>query len=138
MTASDVLSVTDVERTKALIRELEQRRYEAVVNEDFEAFSALCHPELVYTHSNGERDSLASYLEKCRGGHYAYHQIEHPIEDIVVIGDVVIVVGEMNADITAGGAAKRLENVSMAVWIRDGDAWKLLAYQPTPKSVPAP
>ncbi len=137
MTESDTLSATDVEQTTNHLRALEGRRYEAVVSGDFDAFAALCHPELVYTHSNGERDSLESYLQKCRAGHYVYHRIEHPIENIIVVGDVAVVVGEMNADITAAGAAKRLENSAIGVWVREDDDWKFLAYQPTPKPVAA-
>ena len=49
-------------------------------------------------------------------------------------GDVVLVLGEMNADITAGGVRKQLRNSCLAVWVRDGATWKLLAYQPTPKA----
>lgn len=121
--------------TDAEIQRLEQLRYEAVTNQDFESFNELCHADLIYTHSNGERDSLRSYLDKCRSGHYVYHRIDHPIEDIVVVGDVALVIGEMNADITVAGKPKRLENTSIAVWVREGGAWKFLAYQPTPKPV---
>lgn len=38
----------------------------------------------------------------------------------------------MDAEITAGGVPKRLANNAIAVWVRTGDRWLLLAYQPTP------
>jgi hypothetical protein len=43
----------------------------------------------------------------------------------------------MHADITAGGVRKTLANRSLAVWVRAGDHWLLLAYQPTvlPESI---
>ncbi|MFC9328631.1 hypothetical protein [Kitasatospora sp. NPDC057015] len=37
----------------------------------------------------------------------------------------------MFADITAGGVRKSLANQAMAVWVREGDRWLLLGYQPT-------
>ena len=40
------------------ILSLEDRRYEAVLRSDFDAFAELCHEDLVYAHSNGERDDL--------------------------------------------------------------------------------
>jgi hypothetical protein len=40
----------------------------------------------------------------------------------------------MNADLTAGGTRKRLNNSSLAVWVRDGDTWQLIGYQPTVKT----
>jgi ketosteroid isomerase-like protein len=118
------------------IRDLERQRYEAVLNEDFEAFARLCHDKLVYTHSGGDRDSLQSYVAKCRQGKYRYHHIEHPVEDIIVVGDVAMVVGKMRAKLTVNGTEKELDNSALAVWVRDVQGWKLLAYQPTPSKQP--
>lgn len=113
------------------VRALEDERYEAVLRGDFDAFAALAHPELVYTHSNGALDSLGSYREKVEGGFYDYHRIDHPIDRIVVSGDTALVVGEMHADLTAGGVRKTLANRSLAVWTRTDAGWRLIAYQPT-------
>ncbi|WP_433281568.1 NAD(P)-binding domain-containing protein [Pseudonocardia xinjiangensis] len=113
------------------IRELEDRRYDAIVAGDFDGFAKLAHPDLAYTHSTGDTDTLESYLEKCRAGFYDYHRIDHPVDRITVVGDTAIVVGEMNADLTAGGVQKTLTNRCLAVWVRSGGDWKLLGYQPT-------
>jgi uncharacterized protein (TIGR02246 family) len=124
---------TDSDDIRSLILELESARYQAVIDRDFETFRRLCHPDLVYTHSDSARDSLESYLEKCRSGFYTYSRIEHPVENVLIAGDTVVVVGRMYASITAGGAPKELNNNSIAVWAKSADdAWLLLAYQPTP------
>jgi 3-hydroxyisobutyrate dehydrogenase-like beta-hydroxyacid dehydrogenase/ketosteroid isomerase-like protein len=116
---------------EATIRALEDARYDAVVRGDIGAFAELAHPELTYTHSNGSVDTLGSYREKLESGFYDYHRIDHPIDRIVVEGDTALVIGEMHADITAGGTRKTLANRALAVWVRAGGAWRLLAYQPT-------
>jgi ketosteroid isomerase-like protein len=116
------------------ISELEDRRFDAIVAGDFDGFAAVCHPDLMYTHSNGVTDTLASYLDKCRSGFYVYHAVDHPVTRTVIVGDVALVLGEMNADLTAGGTRKQLRNSSLAVWVRDAEEWKLIAYQPTPKA----
>jgi ketosteroid isomerase-like protein len=113
---------------------LEDRRYEAVLRSDFDAFAELCHEDLVYAHSNGDRDDLSSYVDKCRRGVYVYHRIDHPVEQVKVLGDVALVIGEMQADLTIKGKRILLNNTALAVWIRSGSTWKLLAYQPTPKA----
>jgi uncharacterized protein (TIGR02246 family) len=118
--------------TESLIRALEAQRYRAVASADFDTFAELAHPELVYTHSNGLVDSLQSYLKKCREGFYVYHHIEHPIDSVRVIGDIALVLGEMNGEITSGGVKKTLRNQTLAVWTQTEGDWKLLAYQPTP------
>ncbi|TWF80565.1 uncharacterized protein (TIGR02246 family) [Pseudonocardia hierapolitana] len=120
---------TEIEAT---IRALEDARYDAVVRGDVEAFAGLSHPELTYTHSTGSVDTLDSYREKLESGYYDYHRIDHPIDRIVVEGDTALVIGEMHADITAGGTRKTLANRALAVWVRADGTWRLLAYQPTP------
>ncbi|NUH42567.1 nuclear transport factor 2 family protein [Streptomyces samsunensis] len=118
-----------------VIRELENRRFDAIVARDFDTFAELAHTSLAYTHSNGTLDTLESYLEKCKSGYYVYHRIDHPIDTITVVGDTAVVIGEMNADLTAGGTRKKLANSSLAVWTRVNGTWKFLAYQPTVKQV---
>ncbi|MFC7791028.1 nuclear transport factor 2 family protein [Streptomyces cinereoruber] len=119
---------TDAE---ASIRALEDARYAAVIAGDVDAFTALAHPELAYTHSNALVDTLETYQDKLRSGFYVYHRIDHPVDRIIVSGNTAVVIGEMHADITAGGVRKTLANRSMAVWIREQDRWLLLGYQPT-------
>ncbi|MFB7106431.1 nuclear transport factor 2 family protein [Streptomyces hydrogenans] len=119
---------TDAE---ASIRALEDARYAAVIAGDVDAFTSLAHPELAYTHSNALVDTLESYQDKLRSGFYVYHRIDHPVDRIIVTGNTAVVIGEMHADITAGGVRKTLANRSMAVWIREQDRWLLLGYQPT-------
>ncbi|MGW3375988.1 nuclear transport factor 2 family protein [Streptomyces hydrogenans] len=119
---------TDAE---ASIRALEDARYAAVIAGDVDAFTSLAHPELAYTHSNALVDTLETYQDKLRSGFYVYHRIDHPVDRIIVTGNTAVVIGEMHADITAGGVRKTLANRSMAVWIREQDRWLLLGYQPT-------
>lgn len=114
------------------VAELEDRRYDAVVRGDLAAFAALAHPELVYAHSSGVVDTLDSYLEKLRSGFYVYHRIEHPVDRVVLAGDTAVVVGEMHAEITAGGTDKQLANCAVAVWVHGDDGWRLLSFQGTP------
>ena len=114
------------------VRRLEDLRYDALVRGDIDAFVACCHPDLMYTHSSGVTDTLDSYAEKLRTGYYVYHAIDHPITRIAIEGDTALVLGEMNADITAGGVEKRLHNLCLNVWVRPNGTWKFMAYHPTP------
>ncbi|WP_245617135.1 nuclear transport factor 2 family protein [Amycolatopsis taiwanensis] len=119
----------NVEQT---IRDLEDMRYTAVLNGNFEAFRDLSHPALIYTHSSGAADSLESYLDKCRSGFYTYHSINHPIDFITVVDDVALVVGEMHAELTINRKPVTLHNRSLAVWKNTDRSWRFLAFQPTP------
>ena len=90
------------------IRELEDTRYRAIVDQGLGTGSPnSATPTLAYSHSSGDTDTLDSYLDKVRSGFYVYHDIDHPIDFIRIVDDVALVVGEMNAHITAGGATRR-------------------------------
>lgn len=114
------------------IAALEEQRYQAMRQGDLDSFAHLAHPDLVYVHSNGVRDDLASYLEKCRQGLYLYHRIEHQVHEVRRLGDSALAFGEMKADITSHGVAKTLHNRTLSVWLKTGARWQLVAYQPTP------
>jgi hypothetical protein len=123
---------TTLDTGHAVIHELENKRYEAVLKQDYDQFEGLCHAKLTYGHTGGNRDSLATYLEKLRNGTLSYHRIEHVIADVVRVGDVALVTGQMIAEITVNGASRTLKNSYLAVWVTDAESWKFLAYKPTP------
>lgn len=73
--------------------------------------------------------SVESYIKKCVGGYYVYHQVERPIEAIRVEGTIALVFGEMNAEISAGGVRKTLRNNALTVWVNDLAPEKRIPYQ---------
>lgn len=117
----------------AEITGLEAERFRLMLAKDADALERLMDDELVYTHSFGDRDSKASYLEKFRQGFFHYHEIDHRIDGIVARGETAIVTGLMSARATVGGKSRRLVNVYAAVWGRtSGEGWRLVTFQPTP------
>ena len=113
------------------VLDAEDRRYQAMIDADLETMDRLCADELSYAHSSGARDTKAEYLNKVRSGYYVYHRVDHPVERVEVLGDAAIVVGRMTADLSVQGTQKTIDNLALAVWARDGGAWRLLAYAPT-------
>jgi ketosteroid isomerase-like protein len=109
----------------------EDERYQAMLDGDLDALDRLCADEVSYAHSSGARDTKQEYFAKIRSGYYDYHRIDHPVERVEVLGDTAIVVGRMTADLAVDGTDKTIDNLSLAVWTRTGDSWRLLAYAPT-------
>jgi ketosteroid isomerase-like protein len=114
-----------------VIHELEERRYAAMMAGDIATLDILLSNQLVYTHSSGDRDSKAEYLDKVAARQFIYHQIDRSEETIRIEGETAIVVGRMHARVDIGGSERLLDNRSLAVWSRSGGVWRLLAYQPT-------
>jgi len=114
------------------ILELETRRYAAMRAGDVETLRDLLADDLVYTHSFGDRDSKASYLDKVAAGVFRYGEIRRSEEQVLIHGDSATVVGRMGADVHVAGTLRRLDNRFLAIWVRQGGRWQFLAYQPTP------
>jgi hypothetical protein len=113
------------------VLDAEDRRYRAMVDADVDTLDEVCAEELSYAHSSGVRDTKDEYLAKVRSGYYVYRRVEHPVERVEVVGDTAIVVGRMTADLLVDGVAKTIDNLALAVWVRSGGIWRLLAYAPT-------
>jgi hypothetical protein len=110
----------------------EDRRYEALLGPDLPVLERLFHDRLSYAHSSGVRDTKDQYLEKIRNGYYDYARIDHPVERVDVLGDTVVVIGRMTADLTVQGTQKTIDNLALAVWTKDSGEWQLVAYASTP------
>jgi ketosteroid isomerase-like protein len=109
----------------------EDERYLAMAEGDLETLDRLLADEVSYAHSSGVRDTKEQYFAKLRSGYYDYHRIDHPVERVEVVGDTAIVVGRMTADLSVDGTRKTIDNLSLAVWTRTAQGWRLLAYAPT-------
>ena len=114
------------------VLDLEDRRYQAMIDADLETMDRLIADEVSYAHSSGVRDTKAEYFEKVRSGYYDYHSIDHPVERVEVLGDTAIVVGRMTADLDVDGTRKTIDNLALAVWTRAEGEWQLIAYASTP------
>jgi ketosteroid isomerase-like protein len=113
------------------ISELEARRYQAMTDADVATLRELFSPSLVYTHSDASSDGKQSYLDRIATGDLDYGPIDHPETSVVVHGDCAIVVGDMRGEVHIGGQLRALNSRALAVWVREGDNWLLLAWQPT-------
>jgi ketosteroid isomerase-like protein len=126
----DVMTADDDVAAKQ-ISALEAKRYQAMTDADTGTLDDLFSASLVYTHSDASSDSKQSYLDKLASGHFDYGAIDHPESSIVVHGDCAIVIGDMRGEVLIGGQARALNSKALAVWVRDGERWLLLAFQPT-------
>lgn len=128
MTQSDTLS-------RSQIDDLEDRRYQAMIDGDTKALDELLSDDVIYTHSNASVDTKVSYLERLRTGELVYHSLEHTTDSVVSRPGVVIIGGTMTGSIHMHGVAKSLNSRVAAVWVAVDGRWRLAAFQPTP--VPA-
>jgi ketosteroid isomerase-like protein len=108
---------------------LEDERYAAMLAKDVATLERLLDDDLVYMHSSGVADSKASYLAGLREGVWDYLKIGRSEQSVKVSGDTALVFNRLAISIKVRGVQKELDNRALAVWVRRGGAWRLLALQ---------
>jgi ketosteroid isomerase-like protein len=114
------------------IRELESRRYRAMIEADTAALEQLLADGMVYTHSNATTDGKTSYIAGVRTKKWQYRKIDRPVEDIQVYGDTAVVTGQVRIDIVVEGQAKNMNSRYVDVWVKGAKGWQMVAWQSTP------
>lgn len=117
---------------KQTIRQLEDRRFRAMVEADAAALEELLADSMVYTHSSATTDGKASYIAGVRSKKWQYRKIERPVEDLQVHGDCVIVTGQVRIDILIDGKPKIMNSRYTDVWVKGPKGWQMTAWQSTP------
>jgi uncharacterized protein (TIGR02246 family) len=128
--------VPAAQEAAAQVRAAEDRRYAAMLAADATALADLLADGLVYTHSSGVRETRPQLLARIGAGDLTYVRLEHPVSQVTVLGDAVLVLGEMHGDVVIGGQPRRLDNAVLAVWAAQDGGWRLAAFQGTP--LPSP
>lgn len=111
---------------------IEEARYRAMIAGNSRELEDILDVNLIYTHSDGSRDSRETYLAKLTSGYFRYRRIDAPIDVISSFDDTAVVAGRMFADVEVGDDKRNLSNAYLAVYRRRNDVWRLVAYQPTP------
>jgi ketosteroid isomerase-like protein len=117
---------------KDTIRELESRRFRAMIEADAVTLEALLADSMIYTHSSATTDGKASYIAGVKSKKWQYRQIDRPVEDIQVHGDTVVVTGQVRIDILIDGKPKIMNSRYTDVWVRGARGWQMVAWQSTP------
>jgi uncharacterized protein (TIGR02246 family) len=123
--------VSDGQEVAGQVRAAEDRRYAAMIAGDVAALAELLSDRAVYTHSYGGRDTKQELLDKIGAGDLVYHSVQHPVTEVIVLGDAAVVLGEMHADITSSGSSRHLANATIAVWGAEDGGWRMAAFQST-------
>lgn len=112
------------------LQALEQRRIEAIRQNDVTTMSSVLDDKFIYINASGKIYDKQTYLTAVKSRQLTYSsdvdltQTDHRIDD-----DVVIIAGEMLGHARIEGEAEVFHLRSMRVWRRRETAWRLLAWQ---------
>lgn len=111
------------------VRQVEDRRIKALVDDDVATLEAIFADDLTYTHSSAAVDTKASYIAALRSGKTKYESVDRQPSTVRVYGDAAVMTGE--ALVGLRGRAEKLALRYTLVYVKQGGQWRMVAWQST-------
>jgi ketosteroid isomerase-like protein len=117
----------------AQLRDLEAQRCAAMVAGDLARLRELLHEDLIHVHAKGQADNYESYFAT-GGFRVEYTRLDRADLVVRVFGDTALMTGRQILEATrkSNGERVRIDSQVMQVWLRQGAAWRQVAFQTTP------
>ena len=121
----------DSARIEQEIKELEHRRFRAMLQADGTTLDQILANELTYTHSSGRVDSKAQLVHSLQSGELKYDSISADDVSVRTYGDSAVVRGRARMKVQSGEQKLDLQIRYTDVYVRHGGRWQLVAWQST-------
>lgn len=131
MKSAEVVAITQPEQE---IERQEERRYQAMLDNDLVTLERLLGEELRYVHSNALVDSKASYIASLKSNAVQYQQIVRENVLIKVYSETSVVTGRILMTAIVRGEVRYIDNVFVNIWAKQKQGWQLIHFQSTPIS----
>ena len=116
--------------SRSAVEKAERDWAAAVVKSDIATLERLLATDLVYTHSSGNRDTRASFIETARTGKLRYEKLDHQKIGVQMIkGDVAFVAARAEVRVVSGGKPVDMRVSLLHVWVKRQGRWQLVAHQ---------
>ena len=117
---------------KAQVLLAENQRYAAMTKPDMDALDPLLSSDLVYTHSTGKLQSKTELLADLKSGAMRYRKIETSAPMVRLYGEVAVVNGVGDFEVTVNTSEQKARLVFTAVYLLKGEAldrrWQLASW----------
>jgi ketosteroid isomerase-like protein len=110
---------------------IERRRFSAMVAQDVGTLAPMLADDLVYTHSTGEVETKAQFLETVRTARLRYESIDVKTLDVRRYDDVAVLTGRAAARVQVGGRSMELDVRFTDAYVNRDGHWQLVAWQST-------
>jgi hypothetical protein len=123
----------DRQAIEAEVREADRRRYAAMIDNDLDSLDRMLGEHLVYTHSDARSDDKAAYMAGLRAGAVRYLAARPEDVRISIYGDTAVLSGRVTLVTSRAGVERTLDNLFLSVWVKQGSAWRMVAWASTPR-----
>jgi len=132
-----VASFAKDDAREAALKTAEISRFEAQVNADAKVLGQLLDEGLEYTHSNGDLDTKASFIDSLTSGKRDYVSSVATIETVRFFGDVGVIRGKANVTVTSDGKSQDLHIGYTDIWVWKDGRWQMTAWRSARLPAPA-
>jgi ketosteroid isomerase-like protein len=122
---------TEPTATEADVLRADDQRFDAMRKENWAALDATLADDLIYVHSTARRESKAEHTGNLKAGKPHYRGIAPRERTAKVHGDVGIVNGISEMHVESAGKEQRFTIRYLAVYVKAGNAWRMIAWQST-------
>lgn len=120
-------------KSEILVKDLETKRFEALVKNDFKFLDQVFSEDLVYLHSSGSEDDKNKYIGNLKSGKSGYEEVaslgfttkEYAKNVVINRGRVRFKFKSQNHD------AVPVEVYFTTVYIKEGPTWRCVSWQAT-------
>lgn len=132
--AAPILTAAQAQERDAseVVLGLEAQRLAAMVDVDSELLERVLSNDLTYTHSNGLVQTKKELVESLDAKRLDYRSIDIDHVAVRLYGNAAVVTGAAHIEIVVNVQTVKASLLFTNVWIREGDAWQMVAYQSTP------
>lgn len=119
--------------TEALVRDLETRRCQLLLESDIANLADLVTDDLIHIHATGKRDDKQSWLRSIRDD-YRFLDVERGQLDVSPFGNGFIAVGDIrqHVELRKTGDRRMLFALTAQIWRHDGTTLRQCFFQSTP------
>jgi ketosteroid isomerase-like protein len=121
---------TDTNAGTAVLQ-AEDARFRAMLERDLGALEDALADDLTYVHSTARFETKADHLAHVRDGKPYYRGIAPRERFARLVGDAGIITGVSDMRVERDGTEQRFTIRYLAVYRREGDRWRMAAWQST-------
>ena len=109
----------------------DDRRFQAMMKQDWPTLNAVLADDLVYVHSTARVESKGEHVGNLQSGKPHYRGIAPRERKARVHGNVGVVNGVSEMHVENAGKEQRFTVRYLAVYAKTGEAWRMIAWQST-------
>ncbi len=111
------------------IRNLELRRFKAMVDGDVETLELLLAPDMSYSHANGWTQTKKEFIDAIRRGELKYEEMKADALQVRVYGASAVVTGRASVKANTKGQGQALVLRFLDVYVKRRGRWQMVAWQ---------